>query len=116
LTKAFRTLKPSAAGPKRICIEILSDVLLQHHAVTTRKWLSGLLPNLKSKRFTTLAVLNPRMHPEEEVQAILGLFEGEIWISERETVKGTEKVLRIRRLLNQKYLESELSLTAGKAE
>jgi tetratricopeptide (TPR) repeat protein/KaiC/GvpD/RAD55 family RecA-like ATPase len=116
LTKAFRTLKPSAAGPKRICIEILSDVLLQHHAVTTRKWLSGLLPNLKSKRFTTLAVLNPRMHPEEEVQAILGLFEGEIWISERETVKGTEKVLRIRRLYHQKYLEGELSLTAGKVE
>ncbi len=34
LNKAFRTLKPSATGPKRICIDIVSDVLLQHHAVT----------------------------------------------------------------------------------
>ena len=34
LTKAFRTLIPSDAGSKRICIEIVSDVLLQHHAVT----------------------------------------------------------------------------------
>jgi hypothetical protein len=40
LTKAFRTLNPSAAAPRRACVEIVSDVLLQHHAVITRKWLS----------------------------------------------------------------------------
>jgi KaiC/GvpD/RAD55 family RecA-like ATPase len=116
LTKAFRMLSPSATGPKRICIEIVSDVLLQHHAVITRKWLSALLPNLKSRGFTVLAVMDPHMHTQEEVQAILGLFEGEIRISEKETEKGTERVLRIRRLFNQKYLESELSLTVGKVE
>jgi hypothetical protein len=116
LIKAFRTLKPSATGPKRICIEILSDVLLQHHAVTTRKWLSGLLPNLKSKNFTILAVLNPEMHPKEEVQSILGLFEGEIRISERETAKDIEKVLRVRRLYNQKYSDHELLLTGRTLE
>ncbi len=114
MTKAFRTLKPSATGPKRICIEILSDVLLQHHAVTTRRWLSALLPNLKSKGFTVLAVMNPHMHSQEEVQAILGLFDGEIHISEKETAKGIDKVLRIRRLFNQKYLEKELTLTGEK--
>jgi KaiC/GvpD/RAD55 family RecA-like ATPase/tetratricopeptide (TPR) repeat protein len=116
LTKAFRMLSPSATGPKRICIEIVSDVLLQHHAVITRKWLSALLPNLKSRGFTVLAVMDPHMHTQEEVQAILGLFEGEIRISEKETEKGTERVLRIRRLFNQKYIESELSLTVGKVE
>jgi hypothetical protein len=84
--------------------------LLQHHAVTTRKWLSELLPNLKSQGFTVVATINPHMHPQEEVQAILGLFDGEIRISERETAKGAEKVLRIRRLFNQKYLENELTL------
>jgi KaiC/GvpD/RAD55 family RecA-like ATPase/tetratricopeptide (TPR) repeat protein len=109
LTKAIRMLKPST-GPKRICIDIISDVLLQHHAVTTRKWLSELLPNLKSQGFTVVATINPHMHPQEEVQAILGLFDGEIRISERETAKGAEKVLRIRRLFNQKYLENELTL------
>ncbi len=111
LTKAFRTLNPSATGSKRACIEIVSDVLLQHHAVITRKWLSALLPNLKSKGFTVLAVINPHMHPQEEVQAITGLFDGEIRISEKEIAKGIEKVLRIRRLFNQKYLENELTLT-----
>jgi predicted ATPase/KaiC/GvpD/RAD55 family RecA-like ATPase len=114
LTKAFRATNPSATGPKRICIEILSDVLLQHHAVTTRKWLSALLPNLKAQAFTVLAVMNPHMHSNEEVQAVIGLFDGEIWISEKETAKGIDKVLRIRRLFNQKYLENELLLTRKK--
>ena len=94
----------------------MSDVLLQHHAVTTRKWLGALLPDLKARGFTTLAVVNPEMHPLEEVQAILGLFEGEIRISERETTEGLEKTLRIRRLYNQRYLESELVLTREKLE
>ena len=116
MAKAFRMMKPSAASPKRICIEILSDVLLQHHAVITRKWLSALLPNLKSHGFTVLAVINPHMHSQEEVQAILGLFDGEIRISEKETAKGIDKVLRIRRLFNQKYLENELTLTGEKLE
>ncbi|MGA2385175.1 MAG: ATPase domain-containing protein [Candidatus Bathyarchaeia archaeon] len=116
LTKSFRLLDPAKVGPKRACIEIVSDVLLQHHAVVTRKWLSGLIPELKSKGFTTLAVVNPQMHPQEEVQAILGLFEGEIRVSERETVKGLEKVLRIRKLYNQRYMENELVLDRDKLE
>jgi tetratricopeptide (TPR) repeat protein/KaiC/GvpD/RAD55 family RecA-like ATPase len=116
LTKAFRMLKTSPAGPRRICLEIVSDVLLQHHALITRKWLSALLPNLKSQGLTVLAVINPHMHSQEEVQATLGLFDGEIRISEKETGKGIKKVLRIRRLFNQKYLENELTLTGEKLE
>ena len=52
----------------------------------------------------------------EEVQAILGLFEGEIRISEKETPNGLEKVLRIRKLYNQRYLENELILDREKLE
>jgi uncharacterized repeat protein (TIGR01451 family) len=116
LTKSFRMLDPSKTGPKRACLEIISDVLLQHHAVVTRKWLSGLIPDLRSKGFTTLAVVNPQMHPPEEVQAILGLFEGEIRISEKETAGGLEEVLRIRKLYNQRYMENELVLNREKLE
>ena len=116
LVKAFRMLDASQSGPKRACVEITSDVLLQHHAVVTRKWLSALLPDLKSKGFTTLAVVNPHMHPQEEVQAILGLFEGEIRVSEKETDKGPEKILRIKRLYNQRYLENDLVLIREKLE
>jgi len=116
ITRVFRNMGPLVAGPRRMCIELVSDVLLQHHAVTTRKWLSGLLPNLKSKGFTTLAAIDPNMHPEEEVRAVLGLFDGEIRISVKETVMGTEKILRIRRLYNQRFLENELVLNREKLE
>jgi KaiC/GvpD/RAD55 family RecA-like ATPase len=116
LVKSFRSLDPSRKGPKRVCITILSDVLLQHHAVVTRKWLSGLLADLKSKEFITLVVINPQMHPSEEFQAILGLFEGEIRISEKETESGLEKTLRVRKLYNQRYLENEIVVTREKLE
>jgi hypothetical protein len=48
------------------------------------------------------------------VQAILGLFEGEIRIYEKETPQGAKQVLRIRRLYNQKYVENELVLSKEK--
>jgi hypothetical protein len=56
------------------------------------------------------------MHPQEEVQAILGLFEGEIRITEKETARGLEKLLRIRKLHNQQYLENEIEVTREKLE
>jgi KaiC/GvpD/RAD55 family RecA-like ATPase len=110
LTKAFRSLDASPTNPRRVCVEILSDILLQHQAVITRKWLSALLADLKSHGFTTIAVIDPRMHPQEELHAVLNLFDGEINITEKETAAGLQQILRVRRLCNQKYLESELLL------
>ncbi len=114
LTSAFRRLATQAKVPRRACIEIVSDVLLQHHAVHTRRWLTGLVPELKSKGFTTLAVMNPHMHSPQEVHAILGLFEGEVNLYEKETEKGSEKFLKIRKMLNQRYLDSKIPLMKGK--
>ena len=114
LTKAFRALDPSPVSPRRICIDVVSDVLLQHHAVNTRRWLSALLPTLKSKGFTILAVIDPMMHPAEELQAVLGVFDGEIRISEKETPEGTKQVIKVRKLLNQKYLDKEIILNKEK--
>ena len=110
LTKAFRTLDTSTIVPRRICIEIVSDVLLQHHAVMTRRWLSALLPTLKSRGFTVLATVNPRMHPPEEFEAVLGLFDGEIRVSEKETPEGTASFLKIKKMTGQKYLKDEIRL------
>jgi len=110
LTKAFRMLNPSTTT-RRICIDIVSDVLLQHHAVNTRRWLSALLPTLKSKGFTVLAVVDPQMHPVEELQAVLGVFDGEIRVTEKETPEGIRQTLRVRKLFNQKYLEKEIHLS-----
>lgn len=106
----FRELDKKPEKPRRACIEIVSDVLLQHHAVATRRWLSGLIPELRSKGFTTLAVMEPQMHHSEEAHAILGLFEGEISVYEKETGRGLEKFLKIRKMCNQRYVENELPL------
>lgn len=109
-SSAFRRLDKSLKGAKRACIEIVSDVLLLHQAVQTRRWLLGLLPQLKERDFTTMAIMNPYMHSPKEVHAILGLFEGEINIYEKETPQGLRKFLKVRKMYNQRYLESKLSL------
>jgi tetratricopeptide (TPR) repeat protein/KaiC/GvpD/RAD55 family RecA-like ATPase len=111
LTSAIRRLDPSLKGQRRICVGLVSDVLLQHHAVQTRKWLTALITELKPMGFTTLAVIDPQMHPSEELHAILGLFDGEMNIYE----KGAEQFLRIKRMSNQEYLEDELLLTRERA-
>jgi KaiC/GvpD/RAD55 family RecA-like ATPase len=110
LISAFRRLDPISTVSRRACIEIISDALLQHHALSVRKWLVTLIPEFRSRGFTTLGVMNPQMHPPEEVQAILDVFDGEINIFERETKKGSEKFLKIRKMHEQRYLERELPL------
>ncbi len=106
LVSALRKLDPPSGGHRRICIEILSDILLQHHAVQARRWLIGLAAQLKSKGFTTLAVVNPQMHPIEEVQAVLDMFDGEIEVYEKEN----QKFLRIKKMFEQDYIENDLPL------
>jgi predicted ATPase/KaiC/GvpD/RAD55 family RecA-like ATPase len=110
LTSAVRQAEASPKGSRRLCIGLISDVLLQHHNVQTRRWLAGLIPELRSAGFTTLAVMDPEMHPSQDVRAVLDLFEGEINIFKKETEKGTAKYLKIQKMSNQKYLEDELPL------
>lgn len=114
LASAFRRLGKGPSGPRRACFQIVADVLLQHHAVQTRRWLSSLIPELKSRGFTMLAVIDPQMHPQQEVRAVLDLFEGEINLYEKETKIGPQKHLKIKKMANQKYLKSELPLRKRK--
>ena len=93
--------------PKRIVLDILSDVLLRHKALQTRKWLTELLERLRSKNITVLAVVNPHMHSDEEVQAVVGLFDGNIELIEGEG----EKSLRVNWMHGIEVAEKELSLT-----
>ena len=108
LRSAFRNLAPSK--PRRAHIEIISDILLQHGATRTRRWLTGLLPELKSRGFTVTATVNPQMHPPADVQAILDLFEGEITIHEKLQRGRTRRYLKIKRMYNQRYVEDEVLL------
>ncbi|MGD8544575.1 MAG: winged helix-turn-helix domain-containing protein [Candidatus Bathyarchaeota archaeon] len=108
LNSAFRQLDRSHEGPRRACIEIISDVLLQHQVVQTRRWLTRLLPQLKEEGFTTLAIMNQHMHSPREVHAILDLFEGEINIYEKETQMGLQKFLLVKKMYNQRYSEEKI--------
>jgi len=110
LTSAIRRLDPSLKGPRRICIGLISDLLLQHHAVQTRRWLTGLISELRANGFTTLAVMDPEMHPSQEVRAVLDLFEGQVDLYEKETERGSQKFLKIKKMANQRYLKDELLL------
>ncbi len=116
LTSAIHKLDPSAKSTRRICLGLVSDVLLQHHAVQTRKWLAGLIPELQSEGFITLAVVDPQVHPSEELYAIIGLFDGEISVFEKQGEKGRRKYLRINRMNTQKYLKDELPLRGEEPE
>ena len=111
LTSALRNINNSQGEPRRCCIQIVSDVLLQHKALQTRKWLTGLIPELKSNNFTVLAVVDPGMHSTQEVRAVLDLFDGEISIYEK---ADDEKFLRIKRMAEQEYLEDEIPLSKQK--
>ena len=116
LTSAIRKLDPSLRGDRRICLGLVSDVLLQHHAVQTRRWLAGLIPELQAEGFMILAVMDPRIHSTEELYAILGLFDGEISIFEREGERGGGKILKINKMSNQRYLEDEVPLKREEPE
>jgi tetratricopeptide (TPR) repeat protein/KaiC/GvpD/RAD55 family RecA-like ATPase len=107
ITSTIHKLGTSPNKTRRICISLISDVLLQHGPVQTRKWLTELLTQLKATGFTTLAIIDPQMHSSEQLHAVLGLFDGEINIREAETDKGLTRFLRVKRMSNQKYMKDE---------
>jgi KaiC/GvpD/RAD55 family RecA-like ATPase len=110
---ALRKLSTAIKVPRRCCIQIISDVLLQHKALQTRRWLSGFLTELRSKGFIVVAVIDPGMHSLQEVRTVVDLFDGEISIYEKEDNSHVHRFLRIRRMTDQEYLESELPLGKG---
>lgn len=97
-------------GIRRACIEIVSDLLLQHGALHTRRWLYSLVPQMKSKGFTVLALMDPEMHLSKDVHAVLDVFDGEISIYEKETAAGSKRYMRILRMQDQEYSDEEQAL------
>ncbi len=116
LVSALNRLDDVSEKPRRICIDMVSDVLLQHHAVLTRRWINSLIPELKSKSFTALAVLDVGMHQPSEANAVLDLFDGEIQIFKRGINDDTRTMLRIRRLYNQEYSPTEYPFTLDRRQ
>lgn len=90
-------------GVKRRILFYIPD---NTRAVQTRRWFIELKTELKTRGFATLAVINPHMHPTEEVQTVLDPFDGEIQFYE----ENSQKLLRIKKMYCHKYLENELLL------
>lgn len=97
--------------PTLVATDILSDVLLRHKALLTRKWLSELLGKLRARGITTLAVINPAMHPREETEAVLDLFDGSFEIQEETLNDGRRSTLRIRWMHGASVARNEILLS-----
>jgi hypothetical protein len=109
LLRAYRNVEHSSN--KRVCINIVSDVLVVYGVKTTREWIAELTTDLISKDFTVLAVINPLMHTSEELNSILDLFDGEISLYETKDPMECKKSLRVKKLRNQDYIKNPICLT-----
>ncbi len=98
---------------KIIILDLLSDILLRHKALTTRKWLSDFIAKRKTEAFTIIASLNPLI-AKEEAQTIIDLFDGVIEIYERELSARPRRFLLVKKLYAKKYSENELLLDRDK--
>ncbi len=103
-TKAVAKL--SSNKPPVLCLEILDDVLLDHHRAT-RRWLMDILGRSKSTEMTCLATLNLAMHSDDESQAVLETFDGHIDLYEAE-LHVHPKLIRVKKFGGRKFLDNEL--------
>ena len=109
LTKANRNIDQSSK--KRVCVEIVSDVLIKLKAEATRRWIAELITDLGSKGFTMLAVMDPGMHPVDQSNAVVNLFDGEISIMQSADPLDCKKSIYIKKLRNQDYIKNPICLT-----
>lgn len=99
---------------KMIIIDLLTDLLLKNKALTTRKWLTDFGAKRKAAGFTILATLDPSVAPKEDVQAIIGVFDGVIEVYERALQERARRFLVVKKMYGRDYSESELMLDKQK--
>jgi hypothetical protein len=109
LTKAIRNIDQSVTK-RRICVENLSDVLVNQGTKITREWISGLITDLGTKGFTILTVMYPEMHQSEESKAVISLFDGEISITQSDDPLDCKKSILVKNLRNQDYIKNPIFL------
>jgi len=109
LIKAYRSIDQSVAK-KRICVEILSEVLVKHGTNTTREWISSLITDLGAKGFTILAVMDPKEHPPDQATTVLNLFDGEISLTQNDDPLDCKKSIHVKKLRNQDYIKNPICL------
>lgn len=105
---------PNPNTRKILIVDMLSDVLLEHRALTTRKWLDDFIARRKSEGFTILATLNPLITTAQESQTIIDLFDGVIEIYEKAFQGRSRRFLFVKKMYAKKYMETELLLDKDK--
>jgi len=111
-TQAVGSL-PDTRG-KLIIIDLLSDILLEHKALTTRKWLDGFISKRKTEGFTIIGALNPLISTAQDTQTIMDLFDGIIEIYERELKERARRFLIVKKMYGRNYTDTELMLDKDK--
>ncbi len=112
-SQATISLAESKTG-KLIVVDLLSDVLVQHKAVMTRRWLEEFIVKRKSEGYTILTTLNPLVAAKEETQTIIDLFDGVIEIYEKELRERARRFLFVKKMYGRRYSETELLLDKDK--
>lgn len=103
-----------AEASKRLCIDLLDDLLLLHKSALTRRWLTQLLSRVKGLGYTALATLNSQMHSTADLQAIVELFEGHIQLTEKAVDDKSRMVLRVQKMFRWKFVDTEAVLDRNK--
>jgi len=99
---------------KRLCIDLLDDLLLLHKSALTRRWLTQLLSRVKGLGYTVLATLNSQMHSPADLQAIVELFDGHIQLTEKVVDEKSRMVLRVQKMFRWKFVDTEAVLDRNK--
>jgi len=99
---------------KMIVIDLLSDLLVRNKASMTRRWLTNFAARRKASGFTILATLDPSTATQEEIQMIIGVFDGIIEVYEKPLQERSRRFLVIKKLYGRDYSEGELMLDKHK--
>lgn len=95
---------------KILIIDLLSDVLLEHKALTTRKWLDDFIAKRKAENCTILGTLNPLIVSDQERQTIIDLFDGIIEIYEKEHTERPKRFVIVKKMYAKKYKDTAIEL------
>jgi len=110
LSKAMEPLTDNRRSKLIILDQLVSDVLLEHKALATRRWLDEFLVKRKSEVFTVIVTLNPLMVTEQQRQALIDLFDGVIEIYEKELPEQSKRYLIIRKMYARDYSDMAVEL------
>ncbi len=103
-----KLVKDRTGTGARIVLDVVSEVMLAQKMLTTRKWISDIVPRFENWGFTVLGVFNPSLHSTEEVQGLIELFNGYVQIYDTDYQGRTRRVIAVRKMSNLQYNQEEL--------